>query len=71
MGVIAIIICLVVAFFNSRRTVCHAVVELPTPSPAVRTLVNQDRIIEAIKLYRVETAASLRESKHVIDSLRS
>lgn len=40
-------------------------------SPAVRTLADQGDVIEAIKRYRQETGAGLKESKEAIEDYRA
>ena len=50
-----------------KATVYRGVDALPAPSSQVGHLVEQHRLLEAIKAYRAETAASLFEAKAVIE----
>lgn len=68
--IIAFLIILVLFFTTGKRTPSRAVSELPAPSDGVRHLVKNAQVIDAIKLYRRETACSLHEAKQVIDSIR-
>ena len=70
-GFIAALICLVVLFATGKKTPSRTAGELPTPSLAVRVLINDKKIMDAIKLYRHETGASLHEAKIIIYSVRS
>ncbi|MEO7431674.1 MAG: hypothetical protein ABIR62_06545 [Dokdonella sp.] len=69
-AIIAPILLLVVLFATRKKESIREVRDLPTPSIAVRALVNERKIIDAIKLYRQESGASLREAKTVIDNVR-
>ena len=69
-GAITVLIVLVVLFATGKKTPSRPAIELPAPSLAVRALINEKRLIDAIKLYRTETGATLREAKQVIDSAR-
>lgn len=69
-GVIALLAVLVLFFATGTRTPSRPVSQLPAPSIGVRRLVNDGKIIDAIKLYRKETRASLHEAKQVVDSIR-
>ena len=46
--------------------------EVPGPdiSPVLQDLVQQGKLIEAIKLYREETGVGLKEAKAFVESLR-
>jgi ribosomal protein L7/L12 len=68
--VVAFLVLLVLFFATGTKTPPRPLSELPTPSTGVRTLANDDRIIEAIKLYRQEAGTSLHEAKQVVDSIR-
>lgn len=71
LGVIAFLVLLVVLFATGKKKApSRPTNELPAPSVAVRSLVDEKKIIDAIKLYRQETHSSLYEAKQMIDSIR-
>nr|CAP48724.1 putative integron gene cassette protein [uncultured bacterium] len=70
-GVIAFLVLLVVFFATGKETPPRPIDQLPAPSIGVRRLAGEKKIIDAIKLYRRETGASLREAKLVVDSIRT
>lgn len=69
-SIIFVLICLVVFFATGKKTPVRPVSELPTPSLAVRALINEKRTLDAIKLYRRESGASLYEAKQVVDGVK-
>lgn len=69
-SIVVVFFCLIVLVATGKKTPSRPVSELPTPSLAVRALIDKRRIIDAIKLYRQETGASLHEGKKAIDSVR-
>lgn len=69
-SIVVVFFCLIVLVATGKKTPSRPVSELPTPSLAVRKQISEKRIIAAIKLYRQETGASLREAKKAIDSVR-
>ena len=68
-SVLFAVICLVVFFATGRKTPVRPVSELPKPSLAVKALIDEKRTLDAIKLYRQDTGASLYEAKQVVDSI--
>ena len=70
LGIIAFLVLVIIFMATGKKTPPRPIGELPTPSIAVRSLVNEKKIIEAIKLYRQDTGVGLYEAKQVIDSLR-
>lgn len=45
--------------------------DLPLPSEEVVRLTSEGKVIDAIRAYREQTGAGLKESKDVIDELRA
>ena len=70
LGIIAFLLLVIVFMATGKKTPPRPVAELPAPSMAVRSLVNEKKIIEAIKRYRQDSGTSLYEAKQVIDSIR-
>lgn len=70
MGVIALLALLVLFFATGKKTPSRPLEQLPPASAGVQALASLGKRIDAIKLYRRETGATLREAKQVVDSLR-
>lgn len=70
MGIIALFALLVLFFATGKKTPARPLEQLPPASAGVQTLASLGKSIDAIKLYRRETGATLREAKQVVDSLR-
>ena len=69
-GVFAFLILLAVFFATGKKTPPRSLDALPPPSEAVRRLALAGKSIEAIKRYRQDTGATLREAKLLVDALR-
>lgn len=70
LGIIAFLVLAIVFMATGKKAPPRSIEALPTPSTAVRSLVNEKKLIEAIRLYRRDTGVSLYEAKQVIDHLR-
>lgn len=70
LALVAFLVLLVLFFATGKKAPSRPVGQLPEPSNAVRLLAREGKAIEAIKLYRKEAGASLREAKHVVDGIR-
>jgi ribosomal protein L7/L12 len=70
-GLIAFFVLLILFFATGKKTPSRPITELPKPSIAVHLLAQENKLIDAIKLYRKETGSSLHEAKQVVDSIRS
>lgn len=68
-GIIALLVLLVLFFATGKTTPSRPLEQLPPASPGVHSLASLGRSIDAIKLYRRETGATLREPKQLVDSL--
>jgi ribosomal protein L7/L12 len=75
-GIVAIIVIVLFALIvimtrkDASKSVPSAPAkDLPPPSDAVKELVSQGNKINAIKQYREETGAGLKEAKDVVESL--
>lgn len=55
----------------SRGTAAPPPRDLPLPSEEVVRLTAEGKVIDAIRTYREQTGAGLKESKDVIDQLRA
>ena len=64
---LAAVLLVLVVILSSKSTAPRPVAELPEPGPDVHALINEKRKVDAIKLYRKQTSASLMEAKQVIE----
>lgn len=67
---IALLVLLALFFATGKKTPSRSLDQLPPASAGVHSLAREGKSIDAIKLYRRETGATLREAKQVVDSLR-
>lgn len=67
-AVIALIaLLLVVLGFLPKKSSYKKIGALPEPSPHVHDLIQQGKVVEAIKSYREETSVSLMDAKTLIE----
>lgn len=69
-GIFVAVVLVVLFFASGKKTPSRPPEVLPSPSIGVRQLAGEGKAIDAIKLYRRESGASLREAKNVVDRLR-
>ena len=64
---LGVVVCLFVIVQSSKANAPRPVNQMPEPGPDVHALINEKRKVEAIKLYRKQTPASLLEAKQVVE----